>query len=40
MLGPLDLVELVIRHPGFSIRLCDGKSAIGATLQQLKVFDR
>jgi hypothetical protein len=31
MLRSLDLVELVIRHPGFSVRLCDGKRAIGAT---------
>jgi len=31
MLRPLDLVELVIRHAGFRVRLCDGKRAIGAT---------
>ena len=38
MLRPLDLVELVIRHPGFSIRLCDGKRAIGATPAAAKGF--
>jgi hypothetical protein len=34
----LNLVELVIRHPGFSVRLCDGKRAIGATPAAAKSF--
>ena len=38
MLRPLDLVELVIRHPGFSVRLCDGKRAIGAAPAAAKSF--
>jgi hypothetical protein len=35
---PLDLVELVIRHPGFRVRCCDGKRAIGATPAAAKGF--
>jgi hypothetical protein len=38
MLRCLDLVELVIRHPGFSVRLCDGKRAIRATPAAAKSF--
>ena len=38
MLRPLYLVELVIRHPRFRIRLCDGKRAIGATPAAAKSF--
>jgi len=30
MLRPRDLVELVIRHAGFSVRLCDGRRAVVA----------
>jgi hypothetical protein len=33
MLRSLDLVELIVSHPGFRIRLCDGKRAIGAALK-------
>jgi hypothetical protein len=38
MLRPLDLVELVIRHPGFRIRFGDSKGAIGATPAAAKSF--
>jgi hypothetical protein len=38
MLRPLDLVELVIRHPDFSVRLCDGQRTIGATTAAAKGF--
>jgi hypothetical protein len=38
MLRSLDLVELVIRHPGFGVRLCDGKRAIGAASAAAKSF--
>jgi len=38
MLRPLDLVELVIRHAGFGVRLCDGKRAIGAAPAAAKSF--
>ena len=34
----LNLVELVIRHPGFSVRLCEGKRAIGAAPAAAKGF--
>ncbi len=35
MLRSLDLVELIVSHPGFRIRLCDGKRAIGAALKAM-----
>jgi hypothetical protein len=38
MLRPLDPVELVIRHPGFGVRLCDGQRAIGAAPAAAKSF--
>ena len=38
MLRPLDLVELVIGHPGFSIRLRDGERTIRATPAGAKSF--
>ena len=38
MLRPLDMVELVIRHPDFSIRFCDGKRPIGAAPAAAKGF--
>src|SRR5712664_1591004 len=38
MLRSLNLVELAIRHPGFSVRLCEGKRAIGAAPAAAKGF--
>jgi hypothetical protein len=40
MLRSLDLVDLVIRHPGFSIRLCVASAPSAPHLRQLKVFVR
>ena len=38
MLRPLDLVEPVICHASFRVRLCDGKRAIGAAPAAAKRF--
>jgi hypothetical protein len=38
MLRCIDLVEPVIRHPGFSVGLCDGQRAIGAAPAAAKGF--
>jgi hypothetical protein len=37
-LWSLDLVELVIHHGGFPIRLCDGQRSIGAAPAAAKSF--
>jgi hypothetical protein len=34
----LNLIELIIRHPGFRVRLYDGERAIGATPAAAKSF--
>jgi hypothetical protein len=38
VLWPLHLVELVIRHPGFRVRFCNGHRTVGATPGAAKSF--